>query len=106
MACRQVRSMPQYDNSERREETWTSCDIFMIDFGVSRKYIDENGVHLPNEDVLSFIGNIIFASHIAFRCQTLSRRDDIIQIIYNLVYLMNPEDSWVYKILNSGDIQE
>jgi hypothetical protein len=79
----------------------------MIDFGVSRKYINKDtGKHLKNEQVNSFVGNIIFASHHAFECQTLSRRDDIIQIIYNLVYLMNPEVSWVYDILNSHNIQE
>lgn len=51
----------------------------MIDFGVSRKYYDEEtGEHLENKEVNSFVGNIIFASHYAFMCQTLSRRDDII----------------------------
>jgi hypothetical protein len=38
----------------------------MIDFGVSRKYLDENGKHHPNVEVHSFVGNIIFASHHAF----------------------------------------
>lgn len=79
----------------------------MIDFGVSRKYIKEDtGKHIKNSQVNSFVGNIIFASHHAFECKTLSRRDDIIQIIYNLVYLMNPEVSWIYDILNSSNIQE
>lgn len=105
-ACRESRSIqmrPQYEP----QENWQSCDIFLIDFGVSRTYLQQDGkTHLPNKQQNSFVGNIIFASHHAFMCQSLSRRDDIIQIVYNLVYLLNPEVSWVYDILNSSNVQE
>jgi hypothetical protein len=34
--------------------------------------------------------NIVFASKHYFNGDTLSRRDDIISIVYNLIYMMNP----------------
>jgi casein kinase 1 len=104
-ACRQIRAIQS--NVNANEQKWVTCDLFMIDFGVSRKYYDEaTKKHLPNKEVHSFVGNIIFASHHAFKCQTLSRRDDIIQIVYNMVYLMNPDNSWIFEILSSSNIHE
>lgn len=42
--------------------------------------------------------NLFFASKNYFSGHTLSRRDDIIQIIYNLIYLTNPKDFKMAKI--------
>ena len=32
-----------------------------------------------------------------------SRRDDIIMIVYNMIYLLNPYNSWMYRFLRTGD---
>ena len=51
-------------------------------------------IHLPNEpESYPTIGrNYFFASKHYFSGQTLSRRDDIIQIVYTLIYLLNPQN--------------
>jgi hypothetical protein len=47
---------------------------------------------------------MMFASKNYFSGQTLSRRDDIIQIIYNLLYLLNPPNFRMQEIMDSDDI--
>ena len=67
-ACRQSRSI-QIQPQHQPRENWQSCDIFLIDFGVSRLYLEEDRkTHIKNVEVHSFVGNIIFASHYAFQC--------------------------------------
>lgn len=36
------------------------------------------------------------SKHVLMGNQT-SRRDDIIQIVYNMIYLLNPPNSWMYR---------
>ena len=38
---------------------------------------------------LSFKGNVLFASKNALKGMTISRRDDVISLVYLLVFLMN-----------------
>jgi hypothetical protein len=48
--------------------------------------------HIPNiigDPFSQFKGNMLFASKNSFVGHTLSRRDDIITIMYMLVYLIN-----------------
>ena len=47
---------------------------------------------------------MLFASKNYFCGHTLSRRDDIIQIIYNLVYLLNPPNFRMVKIMESDNV--
>ena len=69
--------------------------LHLIDFGSSMSYIlnqnREKMTHLPNKILFPPITrNMFFASPHYFSGQTMSRRDDIIQIVYNLIYLTNP----------------
>lgn len=44
-----------------------SSKIFLIDFGVSKTFLDESGLHLPKIKGVPFGGNMLFASPNAFR---------------------------------------
>ena len=50
-----------------------------------------------------FYFNTLFASKHTIMGNQSSRRDDIIQIVYNMIYLLNPMDSWMYKFLEVSD---
>ena len=65
-----------------------SNEVILIDYGQARKYLLENGSHCPNTGEMED-GNIHFASPNAFKDQTLSRRDDLIQVMYNIMLLEN-----------------
>ena len=74
-----------------------SSNIVLIDFGISKRYLNEEGLHLPLHDCNDFSGNIYFSSKNAFQHLTLSRRDDLISLCYLLAYLMNGETTWINK---------
>ena len=64
--------------------------MHLIDFGCSHAYMID-GKHIKNlKKSKDKDRNLIFASKNYFNGHTLSRRDDIISILYNLIYLMNP----------------
>ena len=63
-------------------------EIVLIDYGCARKFELEDGTHIPNSGAMEG-GNPHFASKNAFKEQTLSRRDDLIQVLYNLMALQN-----------------
>jgi serine/threonine protein kinase len=63
--------------------------IYLIDFGISQKYRLSDGSHIPFEKNVPFKGNVIFSSKNAFAQVTLSRRDDIISLIYFLIFCVN-----------------
>ena len=83
-----------------------SSDIVLIDFGVSRPFINENGEHLPLEEDVPFSGNMMFQSQNAFKRLTLSRRDDIISILYNMIYLMNPYELKLGNLFQSKSFNQ
>lgn len=53
-------------------------EIYLIDFGRAKFYMDQNGQHIPMNTSRVFDTNHVFASRHAFSGRTLSRRDDII----------------------------
>jgi hypothetical protein len=66
--------------------------MYLIDYGCSHSYI-KDGVHIKNKiDPRDKNRNMVFASKHYFNGNTLSRRDDIISIVYNLLYMMNPHN--------------
>ena len=52
------------------------------------KYRDEDGIHISNEKT-DFDQNTWFASKHALEKNTHSRRDDIIMLVYSMVFLIN-----------------
>ena len=43
-----------------------SSEIYLIDFSLTKKYVDENGNHIAEGNTKSFAGNIAFSSRNAF----------------------------------------
>ena len=59
----------------------------LIDFGLCTKYLDKDGKHLENKNINEFIGSFEFSSINVMEFKTHSRRDDLWQVFYFLVYL-------------------
>jgi len=72
----------------------------LIDFGLATPYlvIDENREqkHIKEEHK-DFQGNLAFSSKNAFKEITLSRRDDLISVIYMLIYLATGDIPFVSR---------
>ena len=62
----------------------------LVDFGFATRYMDEcTGKHIIKQEVQTFRGNMMFSSAYQMDFKTTSRRDDIISLLYLLVYLLN-----------------
>lgn len=51
--------------------------LYLIDFGLTCKYLDEDGRHVEKEFLKKFSGNFLFASLNSCRGNNKSRRDDV-----------------------------
>jgi serine/threonine protein kinase len=80
--------------------------IHLIDFGFSKKYIDiENGKHIElRKNKESIIGTLNFVSSHIINGNEPSRRDDIISIIYVLIYLYI--DDYIWNDINTKYIND
>ena len=63
--------------------------MHMVDFGFSTYYIKSGGIHIEQEELDTFRGNMIFASVNQLEFMTTSRRDDLISLCYLLTYMIN-----------------
>lgn len=66
----------------------------MIDFGFSRKYRDNDGIHDTGTNSGYFRGSLRFASLNAHAGRQLSRRDDMESLCYMLLYLLTGHLPW------------
>ena len=72
-----------------------SYPICLIDFGLSRRYVDrETNEHLPERTHPGFVGTCSFASVNAHEGHDLSRRDDIFSWLYTVVELVERKLPW------------
>ncbi|TNV87224.1 hypothetical protein FGO68_gene17084 [Halteria grandinella] len=69
--------------------------IYLIDFGITKKYKETDGSHVPFKIDVPFTGNIIFSSVNTFLGYELSRRDDMESLIYLLTYLAVGNLPWI-----------
>lgn len=60
----------------------------LIDFGLARKYLGEDGAHMAARSDTSFRGSTTYASVHAHRNEDLSRRDDLWSWFYMLLELV------------------
>ncbi|CAD8099131.1 unnamed protein product [Paramecium sonneborni] len=69
--------------------------IYLIDFGLSKYYRDQNGTHIPQIDKKGIIGTARYASLTAHLAKEQSRKDDIESLGYVLVYLAKGKLPWM-----------
>jgi serine/threonine protein kinase len=68
------------------EDTNSKSPITLIDFGLSTPFEGMDKTHLPMSSC-HFKGNIAFSSANALRSRTTSRRDDLISLVYLMLYM-------------------
>ncbi|CDW73327.1 cg2577-pa [Stylonychia lemnae] len=61
--------------------------VTLIDYGISKEYLDIGGKHIINKKIDHFTGNLYFSNS--------SRRDDIISLFYLLIYLSRGTLPWI-----------
>jgi serine/threonine protein kinase len=65
----------------------------IIDFGLSRIYIKDD-THIPNKQNSSIVGTMRYISTHIHEGNVYSRRDDIISILYVIIYLLKGRLPW------------
>ena len=68
--------------------------LYIIDFGISKKYVEKNGKHIIYKEYDNFWGTLKYASLNTHKGIEQSRRDDIETIAYNLIYLAKGKLPW------------
>lgn len=63
--------------------------IYLIDFGLTCRYLEDDGSHTKKKYIEKFSGNFLFASLNSCRGNNKSRRDDVQCAMYIMVYLLN-----------------
>ena len=74
-----------------------NCDqgnILLIDYGLSKYYIDKKGNHINQKKYQKFVGTLKYASHNILNSLTPSRRDDLESFLYVLIYLYKGALPW------------
>lgn len=61
----------------------------MIDFGLSQHFINKCNEHIKDNKPSNFKGSLLFASKNAHQYVKTSRRDDLISLVYLLIYLLD-----------------
>lgn len=69
--------------------TLASSTIYLVDFGVSTKYLDKDDTHINMGESDIFVGSVLFSSKNAMMNKLQSRRDDLISLCYLLVYMLS-----------------
>ena len=90
------------EEHEEHEEQATLKKVNIIDFGLSRIYI-KDGTHIPNKQNSSIVGTMRYISTHIHEGNVYSRRDDIISILYVIIYLLKGKLPWCGLKVESED---
>lgn len=69
-------------------------DLYCIDFGLAKSYINKNGDHISSSKTKKFCGTLRFASISAHKAVEQSRKDDLESLGYIFVYLYKGQLPW------------
>ena len=72
----------------------SSKNLFMIDFGLARKFVDASGEHIGYKESKGLIGTARYASINAHLGIEQTRRDDLEAIGYTLIYFAKGKLPW------------
>ena len=78
-------------------------EIRLIDFGLCTDYLTSEGRHIEFEYTSEFVGNLALSSKNAMNFCTVSRRDDLIQLSYLLIYMINGHLDFLKYAQNQTD---
>ena len=68
--------------------------LYLIDFGFTRRYTNDNGIHIPIRTECSLLGTPNFVSLNVHKGYEASRRDDLESAVLIMIYLHMGELSW------------
>lgn len=68
--------------------------IFLIDYGLAKKYRNTHGKHIPYREGGKLVGTARYASVNSHKGLQLSRRDDIISLCYILIFFAKGKLPW------------
>ena len=73
-------------------------DVYIIDFGLCKKYIDNYNKHIEMKSGKTIIGTPNFISVNVHNGIEPSRRDDLISVAYIILYLINGTLPWIKEM--------
>ncbi|CAD8192353.1 unnamed protein product [Paramecium pentaurelia] len=68
--------------------------VYLIDFGLAKPYLDQQGIHIPQADNKGMVGTARYTSINSHLGAEQSRRDDLEAMCYVLLYLYNGQLPW------------
>ena len=72
----------------------TNKSLLLIDFGLAKQYISRGGIHKPNVCSIKICGTLRYISTYVHDRNEPSRRDDIISMVYVIIFLMKRILPW------------
>lgn len=73
--------------------------VFLTNYGLSKKYREDDGSHKPNSTAIAFNTSKDFAPRHAHRGEMQSRRSDLESVLYTIIYLIRGLP-WQHKRTN------
>ena len=91
------------DSSQLTSYDEMKPNIYIIDLGFSKKFINDDDTHIIMKPIHKLIGTPNFASINSHQVCELSRRDDFESIAYNLIYLYYGKIPWQNLKINTNN---